>query len=113
MILEDITSFLSRSSSKEVVGVIGRHALRSWPEEKQWFSTSDSNKEKSRKQQADGDANPDTADEPPTVKKQKINPAQSWLTDERADNHRLAEKALFTKAVMLTQRLTVCLHSDD
>ena len=45
------------------------------------------------------------------MKKKKVNSAQPWLADERADDLRLAEKALFTRAVFLTQRLASCLHA--
>ena len=66
--------------------------------------------EKYRKVQDDGEAGADSNDQLPTVKKQKVNTAQPWLADERANDSRLVEKALFTRAVFLTQRLAACLH---
>ena len=74
-------------------------------------SASGPTKEKTRKQREDGEAISDTADEGHAAKKKKVNSAQPWLADERADDLRLAEKALFTRAVFLTQRLASCLHA--
>ena len=74
-------------------------------------SASGSTKEKTRKHREDGEAISDTADEGHAAKKKKVNSAQPWLADERADDLRLAEKALFTRAVFLTQRLASCLHA--
>ena len=56
-------------------------------------SASGSNKEKTRKQREDGEVISDTVDEGQTVKKQKVNSAQPWLADERADDLRLSEKS--------------------
>ena len=74
-------------------------------------SASGPTKEKTRKQREDGEVISDTADEGHPVKKKKVNSAQSCIADERADDLRLAEKALFTRAVFLTQRLASCLHA--
>ena len=62
-------------------------------------SVSGSNKEKTCKQEEDGEAISDTADEGQSVKKQKVNSAQTCLADERADDLHLTEKAMFTRSV--------------
>ena len=70
-------------------------------------SSSDSNKEKTRNQWEDGETISDTVDEGQGVKTQKVNPEQTWIADDRANDPRLTEKALFTRAVFLTQSLPV------
>ena len=62
-------------------------------------SASVSNKEKTRKQREHGEDISDTVDEGQAVEKQKVNSAQTWFADKRADDLRLSEKALFTRAV--------------